>query len=537
MKLINKINLRNKVLLTLVLGLVIALLSINMLINLKFTKFQAGEINSSNLIQLKGSLLTFSSIFIVVAILIIGIFMLGIVRQIRVNLEKVNSALVKVTGGDLSIRLPLDVKGEFSGIFEALNNLVQQQNNLITRVSEDSENLLLYSEILSASTEEGNAAIETTNRLIEDISASIEEVSASSEEVTSFADESTSQANIGRENMLETVDKMRSISQEVQGAVTLIEDLNENTQEIGQIAELINNIADQTNLLALNAAIEAARAGEHGHGFTVVADEIRELAEETAKATSNVKDLIENTRDNSKKVIKSIKEVEEKTAEGQKITEETNQVFSLIEEASEETAAQIEQIAYAAQDLVKSSEDLMSASNDIEDMSEEINNSSQDLEEKAVDLKSIVDDFNIEQSQGENNGTKWNRKYEVGVEKIDTQHQGIFEKANYLLEAYKNQNGEGEIKEVLDFLVDYIDKHFRDEEEIQRKYNYPDYENHKRIHHNFEKAVQDVIDNYNETMNTSSLMKLNKMVTGWLIEHIKREDQKLAKHIKMIEDE
>lgn len=521
------LKIKHKILLSITLGLIVALLSVGIVVNLQFNNFV--EKQNVNLEDLKIEILTAIGVTFIIISLLITFIMLRLSNYISKGLAKITYGMKQLATGDLTIRLEVNKQDEFGQLYQSFNESVKEQSVLVNKILEDAESLLLYSEILSASTEEGNAAIETTNQLIESMSANIQEISASGEEVTSFAEESTAQTQSGKENMVETVSRMEEINQKVKVTVDLIKELNSNSEEIGGIIELITNVADQTNLLALNAAIEAARAGEHGQGFTVVAEEIRELAEETTKATVNVKRLIENTRINSQNVIKAIKEVEEKTLEGQTITESTNQIFAQIEEASEETTAQIEQIAYGAQDLANDSEALVLAAKDIDNMSQEINNSSNELKDKANDLKSLVAKFVLEDKVAV---TKWNDKYKVGVEKIDEQHKGIFERANYLLDAHKNQSSEKDIEEVMDFLANYIDKHFREEEEIQRKYEYPDYENHKKIHHNFESKVKEVIADYkNSTVKVTSLMKLNKMVTGWLIEHIKREDQKLAEYI------
>ncbi|OCL26648.1 hypothetical protein U472_11765 [Orenia metallireducens] len=338
----------------------------------------------------------FAIIMIIISVVIAVAIAWYLARYITNPLIEAMNFAQKIAAGKLDVKqIGSKSEDEFGKLTEALNTMHDSLREVMIDLVKIIENLSAYSEELSASAEEGNATIETTNHLIEDMSASIQQISASAQEVTSFAQESASQTEVGGENVRDTIEGMKEINKAVKEAVKAINDLVTNSTEVEKIIELITNIADQTNLLALNAAIEAARAGEHGQGFSVVAEEIRALAEESAKATNEIADLIKKIRKKSDVGLKAVKEVEVRAKEGEALAEQTGEVFVQIEESSEETSAHIQQTAASTQSLAERSDEIMSASQNIRNMSSEITNSSQELAEMAQQLQNLINRFEI----------------------------------------------------------------------------------------------------------------------------------------------
>nr|WP_302819972.1 bacteriohemerythrin [Ruthenibacterium lactatiformans] len=130
---------------------------------------------------------------------------------------------------------------------------------------------------------------------------------------------------------------------------------------------------------------------------------------------------------------------------------------------------------------------------------------------------------------------KWTPDLETGNSLIDGQHKELIEAINKLLDACGNGKGRAEIEATLVFLNNYVVKHFNDEEVLQQRYKYPDAVNHKRYHEAFKATVREIISEFRKDGATVALVaKVNTAIAGWLLNHIKREDVKVAAHIKSV---
>ena len=134
---------------------------------------------------------------------------------------------------------------------------------------------------------------------------------------------------------------------------------------------------------------------------------------------------------------------------------------------------------------------------------------------------------------GVTKGLAWKDEFNLGHDWVDMQHRRLFELVSGLVESCADGSDIIKLKGTLDFLVNYTVQHFDDEEALQLKYNYPGYEEHKRLHEDFKVAVGRLVDKFSENGSSAELSgDVNKIVVRWLINHIQREDKKIGEHIR-----
>ena len=195
---------------------------------------------------------------------------------------------------------------------------------------------------------------------------------------------------------------MDAIKDAVTSSSASVEELGRRGQQIGQIIEVINDIADQTNLLALNAAIEAARAGEHGRGFAVVADEVRKLADRTTKATEEIGESIRAIQTETDDAVQRMASGTEQVDAGVAKAREAGQSLGRIVSASQSVAQMIQSIAAAAEQqsaaseqISRNVESIASASNQASEGAGQAATAATQLSTKAEQLQALVARFKV----------------------------------------------------------------------------------------------------------------------------------------------
>jgi methyl-accepting chemotaxis protein len=218
---------------------------------------------------------------------------------------------------------------------------------------------------LAASVEEQQRLLQDANRLIHDVAATIDRNAERAREAFGFAAEANQKANSSVDVTRLAVEKMRSVFERIETAMGQVFDLEAKTQHVHQIVEIITSVAASTNLLSLNASIEAARAGEAGRGFSVVADEIRKLAESAAHRAEEIAKLIHEIQSGTAEVADQMRQSSTVISEGREDVDMIAASLEHIRAAVSEAAARSEEIFHGADTHTREAERMVSSMDEL----------------------------------------------------------------------------------------------------------------------------------------------------------------------------
>lgn len=304
-------------------------------------------------------------------------------RSLARRIQSIQRTTAALANGDLtSPDLAAKGKDELTELSVSVNNMKQNLHDLISQTSDTTLQVSANAEELAASAEQGTAAAETVARLSQEtaedadvqqqnmgeMTASIEEMASllqslndTSIEMNEHAQTVSEKTEEGQSAVISVSSQMSVIARTVTETNVAIEQLDQKSNQIGDIINMITAIADQTNLLALNAAIEAARAGEHGRGFAVVADEVRKLAEQSKESAAHIQEVVQQiqtevqtTADNMTQNIQAVEEGIMKTAM-------VTSIFDDIRKQIQEVTQNVQDAAASTKELASGSDAIVSA--------------------------------------------------------------------------------------------------------------------------------------------------------------------------------
>lgn len=347
--------------------------------------------------------------FIVVLISIaLGMF---IINPIIKNIQDLVKDMNIVGTGDFTIRSSVNSDDEVGILANELNKTIENVGNLIKRIEDSSSELGKVSLGLSSTAEQTMMSSQEVSRTIEEIAKTTEsqaedttqgvhraseldyaimEVTSSLEDVIESFEETIKMNRQGVVIVEDLKEKTENSKKASEDTLNIVSEVSKNSLEIGVIVDTIDQIADKTNLLALNASIEAARAGEAGRGFSVVADEIRKLAEQSGIAADKIKEIIEGIQLETQNAVKSMN-ISKKAGEEQVVAvNSTGDIFDGLNKKIEDVSSKVSLIEKHTKVMLDKKEEILSVMENIAASAEETSASTEEITASAQEQFAII---------------------------------------------------------------------------------------------------------------------------------------------------
>ena len=361
------------------------------------------------------SVITTTIIAAVIVLLLTCVCGFLLLRTISSSVDMILTNLRKIAQGDLRVHLSTDSGDEFAQMADEMNKMLENIRNMAKTIQKTAESVADASGTLTNTAEQSAHATQSVAQSITEVAEAshgqmdsvaeakhqvhaftrgLSDAASAIENVADDIEHTSQKAEEGNQLVVATVDQMNAIADTVVSSSEVVAKLGERSKEIGNIVEVISGISGQTNLLALNAAIEAARAGEHGHGFAVVAEEVRKLAEESQNASKQIGDLIRAIQEETEEAVTAMETGRTEAEKGRENVAATGEGFSEILAMIRRIQENAGSIKATMDDLGQRAAKVDAATGEIHDAASKVASESQTVsaatEEQAAGMEEIA---------------------------------------------------------------------------------------------------------------------------------------------------